>query len=154
MKKIIKGKQLNNLVRKNGTKSCGCLVNLDKANETNIVQGTNIGNIKRNTASDNSTTGIKGVHFSKTQGLYVATIGFQGKQYYLTSSTDINICITARKKLKNKYMEISLNGMKTVKKIGIPNIKIQYPYNITKFSSVAKAILRVNLCNNKVFRSR
>ena len=87
----------NNLVRKNGTKSCGCLVNLDKANEANIVQGTNVGNIKQNTALPNSTTGIKGVHYSKTQGLYIATIGFQGKQYYLVSSTDINICINVRK---------------------------------------------------------
>ena len=65
--------------------------------EVNIVQGTNVGNIKRNTALPNSTTGIKGVHYSKTQGLYIATIGFQGKQYYLISSTDINICINARK---------------------------------------------------------
>ena len=79
------------------TKSCGCLVSLTRANEANIVQGTNVGNIKRNTALPNSTTGIKGVHYSKTQGLYVATIGFQGKQYYLVFSTDINICINARK---------------------------------------------------------
>ena len=73
------------------------IVSLVRANEVNIVQGTNVGNIKRNTALPNSTTGIKGVHYSKTQGLYVATIGFQGKQYYLISSTDINICINARK---------------------------------------------------------
>ena len=79
------------------TKSCGCLVSLTKANEVNIVQGTNVGNIKRNTALPNSITGIKGVHYSKTQGLYIATIGFQGKQYYLVFSTDINICINARK---------------------------------------------------------
>ena len=58
------------------------------------------------------------------------------------------------KMLKNKYMGISLNSMKTVKKIGIPNIKIQYPYNITKFSSATKTILRVSLYNNKVFHSR
>lgn len=87
----------NNLTRKNGTKSCGCLVTLVRANEANIVQGTNVGNIKRNIALSNSTTGIKGVYYSKTQGLYIATIGFQGKQYYLISSTDINICINARK---------------------------------------------------------
>ena len=58
------------------------------------------------------------------------------------------------KMLKNKYMAISLNGMKTVKKIGIPNIKIQYPYKFTNSFSATKTILCVSLCNNKVFHSR
>ena len=106
----------SNLTRKNGTKSCGCLVSLTKANEVNIVQGTNVGNIKRNTALPNSTTGIKSVHYSKTQGLYIATIGFQGKQYYLVFSTDINICINARKNAEKQIYSNFLEWYENRKK--------------------------------------
>lgn len=88
----------NNLCRKNrGTKSCGCLQTLDAANGTNIVCGTNIGNIKTDKALPQSSTGIRGVHYSKSQGVYVATIGFRGKQYTLCTSHDINVCIATRK---------------------------------------------------------
>lgn len=87
----------NNLCRKtHAIISCGCAVTLDNANEANIAYGTNIGNIKTNKALPNSQTGIRGVHYSKTSGLYIATIGFQGKQYVLKSSTNIDECITAR----------------------------------------------------------
>ena len=132
----------NNLTRENGTKSCGCLISLTRANEANIVQGTNVGNIKRNTALPNSTTGIKGVHYSKTQGLYIATIGFQGKQYYLVSSTDINICINARKDAEKQIYGNFLEWYENRKKIGITNhIRLVIPKcllvnNINKYLCV------------------
>lgn len=93
----------NNLCRKvEATKSCGCNISLDEANKSNIVQGTNVGNIKRKEALSNSSLGIKGVYYSKTQGLYVATIGFQGKQYHLKSSTNLQECINARQKAEQE----------------------------------------------------
>lgn len=93
----------NNLCRtEKATKSCGCIVNLDAANKANFVQGTNVGNIKRKEALSNSSLGIKGVYYSKTQGLYIATIGFQGKQYHLKSSTNLQECINARKKAEQE----------------------------------------------------
>ena len=93
----------HNLTRKkNGIKSCGCLINLDKANQSNIVDGTNVGNIKRKEAMSNSKTGIKGVYYSQSQGLYIATIGFQGNQYTLARSANIDVCIAARKEAEHK----------------------------------------------------
>lgn len=93
----------NNLCRKGRpTRSCGCAATLDAANYNNIVDSTNVGNIKTDKATSRSSTGIRGVHFSKTQGLYVATIGFQHKQYVLKSSTDINVCIKARKEAEKQ----------------------------------------------------
>lgn len=87
----------SNLCRKTdkATKSCGCLVNLDVANETNIVDGTNAGNIVNRTALSNSKTGVRGVYFTK--GVYVSTIHFQGKRYYLGQSKNLEEMIRIRK---------------------------------------------------------
>lgn len=89
----------SNLMRKtNPTRSCGCLVNLDKANKQNIQGNTNIGNIKSTkVSSNNKTTGVRGVCYSKSHGVYKAYIYFQHKRYDLLTSTDLNKCIKARK---------------------------------------------------------
>ncbi len=93
----------NNLCRKtHATTSCGCNVSLDAANKANIVSGTNVGNIKRKDPSKNNKLGIKGVYYCKTQGIYIATIGFKGKKYYLKGSKDLQACIEARKKAEQK----------------------------------------------------
>lgn len=93
----------SNLCRKNKpTRSCGCAVTLDAANAANFVDGTNLGNIKTNKALPNSGTGIRGVYYSKSQGIYVANIGFRGKQYVLKTSKDINVCIAARKEAEKR----------------------------------------------------
>lgn len=87
----------NRLCRKNGTKSCGCNVTLDAANSVNIVEGTNVGNVINKTALSNSKTGIRGVYFISSTGLYTSTIYFQGKRYYLGSSTDFEKIVAIRK---------------------------------------------------------
>lgn len=85
----------NNLCRKtHGTTSCGCNVNHRKRN--------NVGNIKRKELLKNSKLGIRGVHYCKTNGIYIATIGFKGKRYYLKGSKDLQDCIDARKKAEQK----------------------------------------------------
>lgn len=76
--------------------SCGCAVSLDNANRKNIVGGTNVGNIRSTTLSKRNTSGVKGVHFCKTRQLWIATIGFQGRQYTLKASKDKTECISAR----------------------------------------------------------
>lgn len=92
----------NNLTRKNnGTKSCGCLVNLDKANKENIQEDTNIGLIKSDKVSSrNKTTGVKGVYFCN--GKYRTYISFQHKRYYLGSSSKLEDCIKLRKIAEEK----------------------------------------------------
>lgn len=94
----------NNLCRKeNGTKSCGCNINLDAANKTNIVAGTNVGNIKSTKVSPtNTTTKIRGVCYIKSQGLYRAYITFRGKTYYLKSSKNLQECIKAREQAEKE----------------------------------------------------
>lgn len=93
----------NNLCRKGRpTRSCGCDITLGSANQINFVGGTNVGNIKTDKATSRSSTGIRGVYFSKSLGKYVATIGFQHKHYTLKVSSDINVCIAARKKAEKQ----------------------------------------------------
>ena len=93
----------NNLTRKKKpTQSCGCANTLEAANKTNFVCGTNAGNVARKEAMSRSKTGIKGVHLMAT-GMYHATIGWQGKQYVLCRSYDINKCIAARKAAEARY---------------------------------------------------
>lgn len=93
----------NNLQRKEkATKSCGCLVSLDTANESNLIDGTNVGSIKNLGLSARNQTGVRGVYFEKSSGMYVANIGFQGKQYILKKSTNFEACVEARKKAESK----------------------------------------------------
>lgn len=88
--------------KKNPTKSCGCLRNQDIANRKNLVEGTNIGSLKNKTLSQRNQTGVRGIHFEKSSGMYVASIGFQGKQYVLKKSTNFEACVEARKKAENR----------------------------------------------------
>lgn len=94
----------NNLMRKNNpTRSCGCLVDISKASKANIVDGTNIGNIKSTKVSkNNKTTGVRGVCYIKSLGVYKAYIYFQHKRYDLKTSKNINECVKARKEAEEK----------------------------------------------------
>ena len=88
----------NNLCRKEkGTKSCGCISDLAEANKKNINFDTNIGNIRNETETKRSTTGVRGVYYRKSTNTYIAQITFQKKTYHLCSSKDVRKCITARK---------------------------------------------------------
>ena len=100
--------RLNNL-QKGHTTSCGCTISLNHANRKNIVEGTNIGNIRSATLSKRNTSGVKGVHFCKTKQLWIATIGFRGKQYTLKSSVDKDECIRARKEAEERIFGDFLN---------------------------------------------
>lgn len=93
----------NNLTRKKrGTISCGCAVELDSANAANIVYGTNVGNIMTDKPVKRSKTGVRGVYYSSAQDRYYAAIGFRGRQYYITSSEDISVCVKARKEAEKR----------------------------------------------------
>ncbi|MBP1549352.1 MAG: hypothetical protein J6A05_05050 [Oscillospiraceae bacterium] len=103
----------NNL-KKGTTKSCGCAVTLEKAQEANIVNGTNIGNIK--SKSTRSNVGIRGVYYCKSRGLYVAHIGFKGKQYQIKTSTNIEECIAARQEAEKRIFGEFLEWYEEYKK--------------------------------------
>lgn len=102
--------------KKKPTKSCGCLINQEAANSVNLIDGTNVGSIKNHTLSKRNKTGVRGVHFEKSTGMYVASIGFQGKQYTLTKSVNFETCVEARKKAENRVFGEFLEWYEEYKK--------------------------------------
>ena len=84
--------------------SCGCVrdANIRKGradvqDEAHALH-TNVGRIRSKKVSKaNRTTGVTGVCYIKSTGLYTAYIGWQGKQYLLKASTSLEDCIKARK---------------------------------------------------------
>ena len=61
-----------------------------------ILEDTNVALIRKKEPNKNTTTGIRGVSWCTSKQKYIATITFQKKQYYLCSSTDIEVCKAAR----------------------------------------------------------
>ena len=92
----------SNLCRKTkgATVSCGCVRSLDAANEKNIVEDTNAGNIINNTALKNSKSGVRGVYLQN--GRYNVWISFQHKRYYLGSTKDLEYAIKLRKEAEKR----------------------------------------------------
>ena len=83
-------------------KSCGCLEKENRKEQNNklqdmILEDTNVSLIRKTEPNKNTTTGIRGVSWCTSKQKYIATITFQKKQYYLCSSTDIEVCKSARK---------------------------------------------------------
>ena len=111
----------SNLCRKTqkATKSCGCALSLEAANAVNIVDGTNAGNVINRTALSNSRSGVRGVCFSPARGMYIASITFQGKTYYLGASTDFEYLCKVRKEAENKvygnFIEWYMKEIKGIK---------------------------------------
>lgn len=99
-------------------KSCGCLqheTNIKNGNqagkiyvEKNIIEGTNIQTLQIKKLSTN-TSGIKGVHWDKARGKWVAKIIFKGKDYFLGRYTKKEDAIEARaiaeKEMHEKFLE-------------------------------------------------
>lgn len=89
--------------------SCGCVgkqnrkYGREKTKRESKELGTNIGKIKSDKPNKNNvSTGVRGVSYIKTTGMYVAYIGFQGKRYALKTSTDFEACVKARKTAEEK----------------------------------------------------
>lgn len=93
-------------------KSCGCL--REKKRQEGLEEYLNMmratktsNNIFKETPNKNSTTGVRGVSYFAKRGIYVAQIGYKGKNYRLKYSKDINECINARKKAEDKIRELA-----------------------------------------------
>lgn len=87
-------------------KSCGCLNtenNVARANRMNTentlrrIDGTCVATIESKTIYRNNTSGVRGVYWSKSQGYWIAKIGFKGQKYYLGSSADFDTAVSYRK---------------------------------------------------------
>ena len=88
-------------------KSCGCKAkesaktNISKLQSLTRETSTNPGILMRTKANANSSTGVRGVCYIKSQDSYVAYIQYKKIKYILKKSTDINVCIKARKEAED-----------------------------------------------------
>lgn len=79
--------------------SCGCKhkMNAIKARAPKLYKGTDINKISTATATSRSSTGIRGVSYSKSRGKYRANIGFRGQKFELGWFDTIEEAAAARK---------------------------------------------------------
>lgn len=93
--------------------SCGCLLKesrskngkkiMDHLVKKNIVDNTNIPVIKRRKLLTSNSSGYTGVCYNKSKDLWVSTIQFQNKIYYLGSYKNKEDAIKSRQEGKKKY---------------------------------------------------
>lgn len=105
------------------TRSCGCLISetsKKKMNELNVVghySGTTVTAIKpERKANKNSKSGVKGVSWSSSKKLWVASIGFRGKKYNLGGFMDIEDAKRARIAAEEKYFSPIIKEFEELKK--------------------------------------
>lgn len=100
--------------------SCGCLrneklrhnVNLTKAHlDKNIVDGSNLAVIKRETPKSNNKSGVTGVHWDKTREKWLSQINLKGKHYFLGRFKNKEDAIEARKKAEKRLFKPFLESL-------------------------------------------
>ena len=101
-KNINKGHLLNG-----GITSCGCAQKSRpaKAKEGYLVNNTYIATIRSDKPSKRSTSGIKGVYWSKTKNKWRAAIKCQGINHELGFFSNINDAIAARLRAEEEYFK-------------------------------------------------
>lgn len=101
-KNINKGHLLNGDIT-----SCGCAQKLRpaKAKEPFLVNNTYIATIRSGKPSKRSTSGIKGVYWSKSKNKWRAGIRCQGVNYELGYFDNLNEAAEARRKAEEKYFK-------------------------------------------------
>jgi hypothetical protein len=89
--------------------SCGCLHNdlacehVAKGREKNLIEGTHIGAIKKNTVFKNSASGVRGVTWDRRRQKWQARLQFKGKMYNLGHFDNLEDAAAARKEAEEKY---------------------------------------------------
>lgn len=98
-------------------KHCGNLININSNNIDNYVscgckRGADKGymdkirdpeTLKRTKPTAKSSTGVRGVYFSKSKGRYIACINVDKKQKYLGSSKDFNEVVKLRRDAEKEF---------------------------------------------------
>jgi len=99
-------------------KSCGCL-HSEQAKERGcralkamLVQGTNIRRITCKKPPSNNNSGVRGVHWRPDKERWIATIGFQGKRYYLGSFEELKDAKDTRKVAEEKLHDAFVKAWK------------------------------------------
>jgi hypothetical protein len=95
-------------VMNGNTQSCGCL-NRDRSAESlsSLTQDGGkmfMGRLKSDKPqSNNTTSGVKGVWFDKSRGLWAAEIKIRGKKHFLGRFAKLEDATKARKQAEEKY---------------------------------------------------
>ena len=90
-------------LRDGHTSSCGCL------KKAVYASGTSIGMLRAKTVRKNNTSGVPGVDWRPTKGMWRAAICFKGQRYYLGSFERFEDAVAARKaaeyRLHDQFVE-------------------------------------------------
>lgn len=91
--------------------SCGCYqkerqkYSINKLQEKQLIENTNIDLIKKAEANSNSKSGVRGVHWCKSKKKWIASLTFQNRLVLNKSFNDKNKAIQARKEAEEKYFK-------------------------------------------------
>lgn len=112
VKEINKGHLLNGDIV-----SCGCKMrgNAIEARASKLYKGTDINKISTATATSRSSTGVRGVSYSKSRGRYRANIGFRGQKFDLGYFDTIEEAASARKAAEEKLYKPLIEEWKAKK---------------------------------------
>lgn len=99
-------------------KSCGCLTSdiiVERAalmRESNLAEGTNLGNIKANKIGKGNTSGIRGVSWHRKTRMWQVRIQIKGQQVHLGYTLDLDEAKKMRLEAEDKYFKPLINAKK------------------------------------------
>ena len=102
-------------------RSCGCIRKEKLKNNTNmieahldknIIDGTNISVIGRDTPTKANKSGFTGIHYDSIRDKWIAQIWFKKKHYFLGRYDDKEDAIKAREEAKEKLHKEFLRSLK------------------------------------------
>ncbi|HEL1630287.1 TPA: AP2 domain-containing protein [Streptococcus suis] len=128
-KKTVRGSLLNTKNSKRRVRSCGCLLKETSLNRQPIItkkafeknrprfnfeKGTDIKLIASQKMNKRNKSGVKGVYFDRTRGVWVASLKLKGVTVLNKRFKKKDEAIKARKKAEEKYFEPIVEKARTV----------------------------------------
>lgn len=89
-------------LRAGRTVSCGCVYGKSIGKRLTYVDGTCVEMLRAKTVRRNNTSGVPGVGWTPSKGLWRATICFKGKRYYLGGYKRFEDAVHARKRAEEE----------------------------------------------------
>lgn len=89
-------------LRAGRTVSCGCVYSKSIGKRLTYVDGTCVEMLRAKTVRRNNTSGVPGVGWTPSKGLWRATICFKGKRYYLGGYKCFEEAVQARKRAEEE----------------------------------------------------
>lgn len=89
-------------LRAGRTVSCGCVYSKSIGKRLTYVDGTCVEMLRAKTVRRNNTSGVPGVEWTPSKGLWRATICFKGKRHYLGGYKRFEDAVQARKRAEEE----------------------------------------------------